>query len=387
MKLSTLTVVFVILAVSVIGCERMHEVIQHTSETSDKEIVVGVVLSQTGILGKTEFGPGASVMQNAFELALENINQSHLLGDIDLKFIVKDDMSTTEGAINAFNQLIHQERVPVIIGVWTSHLAKSVLPIAQENGVVAFSPVITAPGLTEIGNLIFRTTLTSEVLITAGIKATHERLGYRRPVTISDTVDYASQLSRDAYEQTLSDYGISVLASETFKTGDTDFSDQLSRIKKLNPDVIFVSAQDIELIQILNQARQIGIPSEVPLVTLILSKDLIKSAGNAAEGVIVFSSWIHTLDTDSNQEFIRNYESKYGTFPSSWAAQSYATVHILAEAIRTAQAADSESIATALLQVNEFPTILGDVSFDSHGNAVYDPVILIVRDSKLEIFD
>ena len=57
-------------------------------------------------------------------MALEEINTSQLLGDVSLKFIIEDDMSTVEGASAAFNKLIHQDKVSVILGVWTSQVAK-----------------------------------------------------------------------------------------------------------------------------------------------------------------------------------------------------------------------------------------------------------------------
>ena len=391
MKFRTLlsfTVFIIVLVTSTIGCERTQQVLKSTSsaESLSGEIVIGVVTSQTGDFGQTEFGPGAFVMQNSFELALEEINQSKLLGDAMLKFIIEDDMSTVDGAVTAYNKLIHQDKVPVILGVWTSHMARSVFPIAQENRVVAYGPGVTAPGLAEIGDYIFRTSLTADVLIAEGIKQTHARLGYQRAATIGDTVDFASQVSSTAFRQTLADYGVEVLPNETFVTGDTDFTEQLTRIKALNPDAIFISAQDIELVRILKQARELGIPSEVPFFSMILSKDLIQSAGTAAEGTIAFSTWTDTADTPGNQAYVQNYEARYGIPPSSWAAKSYASVFILAEAIRTAQSTDAAAIAAALAQIKDFETILGPVSFDANGNAVYDPVVLIVKNGALEVF-
>ncbi len=142
-KSSTFIFLFIITAsliVSLIGCERVAQIIEPTIRPVDlsEEISIGVVLPQTGDLGPGEFGPGVLVMENSFNMALEEINQSQLLGDVNLKFIIEDDMSTVDGAVAAFDKLIHQDKVPVILGVWTSHVAKSVFPIAQENKVVAF---------------------------------------------------------------------------------------------------------------------------------------------------------------------------------------------------------------------------------------------------------
>ncbi len=393
MKIKTfvLICIFIIagLAASMIGCERIQKIIEPPtqSEGLSGEISIGVVLPQTGDLGPGEFGPGALVMENSFNMALEEINQSQLLGDASLKFIIEDDMSTVDGAVAAFNKLIHQDKVSVILGVWTSHVAKSVFPIAQENQVVAFSPVVIASELTEIGEFIFRASHSTDVLIPEGIRVTQEKLGYQRVATIADTVDFASRISDEVHRKVFAENGIEVLTTETFETGETDFSTQLTRIKEMEPDAIFVSAQQIEVIKILTQGRELGIPTDIPFISHVLSIDEIQSAGAAAEGAITFTSWVSTADTPGNQAFVQNYTEKYGMEPSVWAAQPYAAVYILAEAIRNAHSTDSEAIAAALAEIRDFDTILGKFSFDANGDAIYDPVVLIVKNGRLEVFE
>ena len=178
-----------------------------------------------------------------------------------------------------------------------------------------------------------------------------------------------------------------MVASETFATGDTDFSAQLTRIKESNPDAIFVSAQQIEVIEILTQGRQLGIPPEIPFITTVLSVDEIQSAGDAAEGAITFTSWASTADTPGNQAFVQNYTTKYGMEPSVWAAQPYAAVYILAKAISDAQSTDSTAIRDALANITDFDTILGKFSFNTVGDANYDPVVLIVKNGELQVFE
>ena len=390
-KIFALICIFIIIGLitSMIGCERISKVIEPPiqPEGLSGEITIGVVLPQTGHLGPGEFGPGALVMENAFNIALAEINESQLLGDANLKFIIEDDMSTAEGAVVAFNKLIHQDEVPVILGVWTSEIAESVFPIAQENGVVAFSPVVVASGLTEIGDFIFRASHSTDVLVPEGIRVTQQKLGYQRVATIADTVDLASRSSEAVHRQVFAENGIEVLAMETFETGETDFSTQLTRIKALDPDAIFISAQQIEVIKILTQGRELGIPTDIPFISHVLSIDEIRSAGNAAEGAITFTSWVSTADTSGNQTFVQNYMAKYGMVPSVWAAQPYAAVYILAEALRNAQSTDSAAIAAALVEIKDFDTVLGKFSFNAIGDAVYDPVVLIVKNGKFEVFE
>ena len=351
------------------------------------EITIGIVLPQTGSLGPTEFGPGALVMENGFNMAREEINASGMLGGATLTFIVEDDMSTVEGAVSAFNKLIHEDKVPVILGVWTSQVAQSVFPIAQANEVVAFSPVVIASGLADIGDFIFRASHSTDVLIPQGVKVTQAKLGYQRVATLVDSADLFSRDSDAALRKALTENGIEVLTTETFATGETDFTPHLTRIKALSADAIFVSAQQIEVIHILTQGHALGLPGDIPFISSVLSIDEIQKAGDAAEGAITFTDWVSTAETPENQAFVQNYTEKYGSEPSVWAAQPYAAVYILAEAISKAVSTDAAAIAAALSEIKDFDTILGAFSFDATGDPVYDPVVLIVKDGRLEVFE
>ena len=370
------------------GQQMMDSVLTSEVETPLKtEITIGVVLPQTGSLGPTEFGPGALVMENGFNMAREEINASGMLGGATLTFIVEDDMSTVEGAVSAFNKLIHEDKVPVILGVWTSQVAQSVFPIAQANEVVAFSPVVIASGLADIGDFIFRASHSTDVLIPQGVKVTQAKLGYQRVATLVDSADLFSRDSDVALRKALTENGIEVLTTETFATGETDFTPHLTRIKALSADAIFVSAQQIEVIHILTQGHALGLPGDIPFISPVLSIDEIQKAGDAAEGAITFTDWVSTAETPGNQAFVQNYTEKYGSEPSVWAAQPYAAVYILAEAISKAASMDATAIAAALSEIKDFDTILGAFSFDATGDPVYDPVVLIVKDGRLEVFE
>ena len=84
---------------------------------------------------------------------------------------------------------------------------------------------------------------------------------------------------------------------------------------------------------------------------------------------------------------VQNYTAKYDMEPSVWAAQPYAAVYILAKAISDAQSTDPTAIRDALAKIKDFDTILGKFSFNAVGDPVYDPVVLIVKDGELQVFE
>ena len=380
-----ITVAFVLTIVVTLwlsGCERTASVLPN-AEMSEQEasLPIGVHVPLTGTWAE----PYGLPMQRGFELARQEINAASLL-DMPMSFVTVDDQSSVEGSKQAMQELVSQG-VPAIVGIGIStHLIEAV-PIAQDNGVVAFSSLSSAAGLSGIGDFIFRAPLAVDISIPSGIVATQEKLGYQTAALIYDAADVYSTSSNDEIQKALLANGVEILTVETFETGDTDFSEQLAVIWEMDPDVLFISALAEEIIEIIIDGRAMGIPDSVEFIVPELSQDEVEKSGAAAEGVITFLSWSALSDTPGNQDFVVNYRLKYGIEPEPWAAQSYATLHILANAIATAGSTDATAIRDALAATKDFPTVLGNFSFDPNGEAMYDPVVLIVIDSELRIFE
>ena len=380
-----LMMVLAVLIVGVSACEELVSVLSKdaTSETDGVtgEISIGVVLSLSGPPAAAYGQP----MQRGFELALEEINAAQL-GTARIKLIALDDEGSVEGAVEAYKELIGNHGVPVIFGPGYSNQVRETFPIAQQNEVVAISSLSSATGLGAIGDFCFRVGLTNDVLIPSSVEATQAKLDYKKVATLHDEIDFYSTDSNKVVRESLGASGVTLLAGETFQTGDADFSAQLGRIMALSPDAVFISALAPDIPEIIIQGREIGIPYSVPFIVPYMTKDELTAAGDAANGSITFTSWIDTSESPGNREFVRNYQSKYGIEPETWAAQAYATLHILVEAIMSAQSTNSTSIRDALTKISGFDTVLGQFSFNENGDAGYAPKILIVEEGALVDF-
>ena len=371
----------VALVLSFYACDQVEQLLVPPAPEI-KEVVIGVDLPLTGQYAE----PYGLPMQRGFELARQELNEYSDLTGLQFTFITEDDQSTVEGAVEAFNKLIHQDGMSIITGLALSTQGAAVFPIAQENSVVCFSSLSSAAGLSAIGDFIFRAPLTLDVLNPIGVRLTHEKLGYTRVALIYDEADVYSTSSKEEFEKTLGVIGIEIVAIEPFQTGATDFSAQLTTIMAANPDVIFVSALAPAMASIMTQGRMLGIPDAVRFIVPELTADEVEAAGDAAEGAISFSSWFHKADTPDNQAFVEGYRTTYGIEPEPWAAQSYATFYILAEAIISVQSTEATAVRDALATTKNLDTILGDFSFNADGDAVYDPIVLVVENGEVKVF-
>lgn len=340
-------------------------------ENTEETLVVGIALPVTGHLAAT-----GEIMKSGFDLAFDEL--------AGLSYIIADDKSTAEGAVAAFEELIHKQGVSVILGPASSSSAGAAFPIAQENGIVALSATAGARGLSEIGDYVFQLPPKGDVWIAAGVKATQTKLGYTRVAQLYDRADLFSTDRADTFAQTFEAEGIEVVATQRYETGDTDFAEQLNRIKALTPDAVFVSALPPEKPKILTQARELGLSMHF-IITSLTETD-VAAAGAAAEGAITFTSWLITDNTPKNRVFVEQYRKVYGTDPTGFVVYPYVATNILAEAINNAQSTDAGAIKDALLDIKDIETIIGQFSFDENGSGVYDPMVSIVQDGILQPF-
>lgn len=349
------------------------------------EIPVGLIIPLTGSLANVD-------LKNALDLSLEEINASPLLDGREIRFIVEDSESTPDGAERAYRKLAERDGVRAILGPYTSRGVKRIIPELSKNGVLVLSPTSAASGLGAQSDYLFRCPLAVERLVPTEVRVIREELGYSKVATITNRVDTFSQSNIELFKRELDKYeGISVVSEQVFEPSEDgqtpDLTDHLVRIKDANPDAIFVSTTPPEQVGVMIQARQLGI-ADVPFIITHLAIDVVRAVNDvepdAAEGSITATSWIAAVDIPENRKFLRNYREKYDSEPGSFAALSYASVYILAEAISSASSTDPKAIRDAMADIR-MNTPLGEFYFDRNGDAVYEPIVARVRDSGFEV--
>jgi branched-chain amino acid transport system substrate-binding protein len=343
----------------------------------EEPVPVGVVFSQTG--GAAVYG---ATQLNGAQLAAD---QQNAQGGVTYELVVEDDASEPAQGITAFEQLINAGEVSVIIGPTLSNTAFSTDPIAQDAGVPVLGVSNTAEGVTEIGDFIFRDSLTEQQVIPQTVAAAKDEFGLERVAVLYGDDDAFTQSGYEVFAQALGESDIEVATTQTFAKGDTDFSAQLTEARGADPDALVVSALAEEAALILTQAADLGL--DVPVVggNGFNSPALAENAGEAAEGTVVGAAWNSAAQNPQTEEFISAYQEAYGSAPDQFAAQAYAGMNIVAEAVETACSADRDAIRDAMSQISGLPTVLGEFSFTENRDADHPAVVQIVRDGEFQV--
>src|SRR5919202_1187110 len=308
-------------------------------------VKIGAAFSLTG--GAAVYG---TIQQKAVQLAVDEITNQNAVPGVKLDVVYEDDAGMPPTGINVFQKFINQDKVMAIMGPTLSNVALAADPIAQQAQVPVLGVSNTANGVTDIGNFIFRDSLTDAVQIPGAVKKAKDKLSIKKAAIL-----YGND---DAFT----------------KSGGDEFTKQLKAVG------------------IVQQARQL-LGDKVAIIgnNGFNSPVLIKDGSAAAQGVIVGAAWHASASTSNakSQAFIKNFKAKYSNQdPDQFAAQAYAGVDILAEAIKQAGADPTrDAIRKGLGGIKNLSTVLGSFSFDEHRDAVHPPVVQVVKGDKFELFE
>jgi branched-chain amino acid transport system substrate-binding protein len=344
------------------------------------DVQLGGVFSSTGAAAAY----GAQQAHGA-QLAVDEVNASGALGAAKLVLDVRDDASTPAAATAAFTQLIDNGAV-ALLGPTLSGAALEADQVAQARGVPVLAVSNTGDGVLDIGDFIFRDSLSERVVQPATVQVSHRRLRYRRAAIVWATPDAYSRSAHDVFAQTLRDTrGVRLVADVSFASDSRNgYRAALRRVARQRPDALFVAALAPDVVKVMKAARRMPPLKRVPFIggNSFNTPGLIQDAGAAAEGAISGSAWIATQDTPGNRAFVAAYRARFGSAPDQFAAQSYTGVKLLALALANAGTTDRTAVRDALGALRDVDTVLGRFSFAADREPVHDPVVQQVRHGR-----
>jgi branched-chain amino acid transport system substrate-binding protein len=346
-----------------------------------RTVKIGAALSMTGaaaVYGATQ--------KNGILLAVDEINASKMIPGVKLEAVVEDDGSVKEQGINVFQRFINQYKVSAILGPTLSTTATAADPIAQMAKVPVVAISNTSPtGITDIGDYIWRVSLTEKQVIPGAMKKAQGKLGFKTAGVLYGNDDVFTKAGYDVMKATLDQLGVKILGTQTFAKPDRDFNAQLTVLRNLKPDIIVVSALADNASAIVAQARQLGWTGPIMGGNGFNSPAFIKNAGPAAEGVLVGTAWNAASTEPANEKFKKAMAAKNFT-ADQFAAQAYTGVYVIAEAIRlSGNKTGRDDVKAGLAKVKDLDTPLGKFSFLPTRDGQHEPAVQIVKEGKFQI--
>jgi branched-chain amino acid transport system substrate-binding protein len=353
-------------------------------------IKIGVSEPLTGAVAAS----GNYVVQGA-KIAEADINASGGVLGKKIKLIIEDNKSNPKEAVATAEKLIVGDKVPVMMGAWSSTYTLAVMPKLMEYGVPMVVETSSSGKITTSGNpWIFRISPTSEMEAKSfGTKIS--QFGIKKADFLVVNNDWGRGASKE-FTSMLKSKGIKVGVVETMDAKATDLSAQLAKVKASGGDTLFITSGVEQITLVLKQAKEQRLKHQIITTGGSSSPDqLIAQAGSAANGsnhLLFFAPWFPETapNPDVAIKFVAEWKKRGHNFSGlTEGFRGYDGIKTIVAGIKAAGKAEPKAIQKALWNV-KVKGVNGNIAFIKQGPAgkesaqnVPNVYIVTIKDGKV----
>jgi branched-chain amino acid transport system substrate-binding protein len=339
-------------------------------------------------------GPSASFgdsTDRGIRLAVQEANDRGGILGRRIKVVTWVDQSSTKQIEESFEDVLtHHPRVDVVLGEVSSTLTLKGAPICQKLGVPMITPSSGADKITDVGDYIFRTCFTATDQGRAAALFIFRDLQARRAALLVDSRSEYSLDCAKAFRDLFGELRGKVVAYSEYGNDKEDrgFEAQLTKIKREQPQAIFVPALYGEVPGIVLQARFLGIT--VPLVggDGWDANEILTLGGANVEGYYFITHFSPDQNINNTQKFLKSYSLNYRQRPDALAALAYDAARVALKAIEQAGTTEKAKVRDALAEIKDFCGVTGTITMDPQRRTPTSKGAMIVqiRDGKFLLY-
>ncbi len=348
----------------------LHAACGKSDETTgeDGEVVRLVRIGHVGPLT----GPMAHLgndNENGVKLAIEEANAAGvIIGGEKIRFemVSKDDEGSPQKGTAVARKVVNA-KVAGVIGHLNSDTTTAASKIYFDAGIAQISPSATGVDYTNKDYKTAFRVLANDAQ--QGVVLGRFAVKILKAVNIA-VIDDRSAYGKglvDQFEHTAKAAGGDVIIREFTDTTKTDFTAILTRIKAMDPDLVFCGCLDSQTGPMMKQFRNLG------LAVTFLSGDgsrteqFLTLAGDSAEGAYASSPGVPLEKMPGGPAFTEKYRDAFKQEIQLYAPYAYDATNALIAAIMQAASIDPEVYLPVLANI-EHAGVSGNIRFDEKGD-------------------
>lgn len=345
----------------------------------DTTVRIGVPLDMSGSAAIADIGESE---RRGVELALEHIEEEGFLGDFEIELLPIDTKGDKQEAVAAVLELVDREQVDAILGFTLTPSFMAAVPKAVEAGIPVIALGLAAPGVTDVGENVFRIIPNVTGLYAGSDPLIAESLGATSAAYLYVNDSETTVAIHEARIAALEEAGVETLEVQAFTTTDTDFRAQLTEADNAGADVIVLTTFPGQIGPVFLQAEELGIDTPIISSDGSARDDVLGQAGSAMQCTTFNSVWAAQNEEGRNPQFVE----AMGEDADLYAAAGYDAMWVYAEALVAAGTPDSEAIIAALHDLEDFGGAFGVYDFDEDRNPSIPGVNLQIQDGEAVVW-
>jgi len=328
-------------------------------------IKIGVQAPITG-----QYANEGQSIDNGVRLIVEQFNAKGGVLGKQIEVVTCDDQGTAQQAAICAKKLVN-EGVKAVIGSYTSGATEAAQTTYNRAAVLQTSDGTSDSLIAHKYWTFFRNSFPNSAEADFTAKYFMDGKQYKKIVILSDYSSYATGLA-EATSKALKAKNANIIYEGKIKSGTQNFTATLTKIKSMEPDVIYFSGYYTDGGLLRAQQMQLGINADFVGGDSNDNPDYIKLAGDSAQGTFLIN--VPTPDIlpyDIAKTFLVDYKAKYDMMPASiWSLMNVDGLRVILYAMEQTKSEDTKTIAAAMLKLKDFPGITGPVNFRSDGERI-----------------
>lgn len=330
-------------------------------------VKIGAFLSVTGpasFLGEPE--------KKTLERYVERLNKDGGIGGRKVELVVYDDAGAPDKAATLAKRLIQNDGVDMIIGGTSTATSMAAVKVVEPAGMPFISLAAGIDIVEPVKKWVFKVAHTDRMAADK-VFADMKKKGITKVALVSEDSGFGKS-GRDQSLKAAANFGIEVVADEVYSPKDPDVTAQLTKAKNAaGVQAVFNFGFGQGPAIVTKNYRQLGIALPLWQSHGVASKEYIRLAGDAAEGVRLPAAGLVVADQLAAADpqkpvvtaFKKDYETAFKSEVSTFAGHSYDALQMAAAAILRAGSLDKAKVRDELEKTSGYVGTAGQVSMSA----------------------
>jgi ABC-type branched-subunit amino acid transport system substrate-binding protein/predicted negative regulator of RcsB-dependent stress response len=358
--------------------------------------------------------PFANDVLNGIQLAVES--NSGRAGEPSVGLLVKDFESDRAAFLEDLTAMLHNDRPIAVIGPLLSKNLPVMAELAERSRIPLLTPTATLSNVRRLGTFTFSTALTYQLQAKRLASYAAGEQGFRRFCILYPETTYGRELARTFAQEVRLHEG-EIIATESYKEGESDVSAQLKRMKeedlkkyglavtvdstrnggkatKLEKKVLYTPGFDAIFLP--GRAADVGsIAAQLNFYDMRVPflgsngwnvPDFARTADQSVDGAVFVDGFFSDSPNPNVQDFVERYKKRFQTNPTLFAAQGYDAARFVLEAVRKGTAS-GEAVRDFLVSQTDLPSLSGPAAFLPDGTLNRPLFVIQVKKGRLTQLD
>jgi branched-chain amino acid transport system substrate-binding protein len=318
-------------------------------------------------------------------MVIDKINKEGGINGKKLELVIADSRGDAKESVLIAEKFVADPDVIAQIGDFSSSSTMAAAPVYEQAKMVQISPTASHQDWTKKGEFMFRVVATQGYEGPYNARWAVSDLKKKKIATIYINNDWGVDANKYFVGEARK-LGAEIAAEEAFTPGEKDFNAIISKLKRLEPDLVYMPTFYADFTAIMNQAERARFKPTVLANSSLFSVKTLEMGGKAVEGTMIPVNYFSSDPRPTAQNFTKDYKALYGADPNQFAALAYDAAGLLTAALKAVGTDSRAKVREGLLGLKGYEGATGPISYAEGRDPAKQLVRIMIKDGQWVLY-